>query len=287
MRYIIFLIRLIIICLVLSIVIGGLYIFLMRARIPSEYESGKKADDLARQVQSTLHRAAWAKTGAIRWSLLNNQHLWDLRRGLVRTRFSDQVGQNEVLFDVDFKRYQVKTKAHQGPKASRWVQFKEGEGLEIAEAAYELWFRDRLILEPSHSLFDSGVERYLVTGGTEKQPTQDLMVHFRKGGKHPGDTFLWHLSPEGVPTGIRFWSDQFYVSGLEMKMDKWRILKSGLQISTHRKIGPIEIDIKVNADMSLTHLLGPVDPFKAIEGDPFDPPPTSQPNILPNQKTAY
>ena len=110
MRYIIFLFRLILICLVLSLLAGSAYIFLLRARIPSQYEAGKKADNLARQVQKTLKRASWANTGVVRWSLLNNQHLWDLRRGLVRTRFSDRNGQHEVLFDIDLKRHIVKTK---------------------------------------------------------------------------------------------------------------------------------------------------------------------------------
>ena len=54
-----------------------------------------------------------------------------------------------------------------------------------------------------------------------------------------------------------------------MTMDKWRILKTGLRISTKRAIGPVHIDIKVSSAMSLTHLVGRHDPFKAIEGDPI------------------
>ena len=284
MRYILLLLRLIIISTILSVVLGGGYLFALRDSIPNQYEAGKEADRFARSIQRTVKRKAWVETGAIRWSMLNNKHLWDLRRGLVQTKFSDPEGTHDVLFDVDFKRYRVKSKRLEGPRANRWSKLSGDEATPIAERAYELWMRDRFILEPTQSLFNQGVERYLV------QPNDDeklLLAHYRRGGKNPGDSFLWRIDKNGLPKGIRVWSDQLYVSGLEMTMEKWRILKTGLNISTRRAIGPLSIDIKVSSAMSLTHLVGPIDPFKEIEGDPFDPPPTSQPNVLPNAKRRF
>ena len=128
------------------------------------------------------------------------------------------------------------------------------------------------------------MERYVVEPAKGEKL---LLVHYRRGGKYPGDSFLWRVDKNRLPVGIRVWSDQLYVSGLEMTMEKWRILKTGLNISTRRSIGPLSIDIKVSSAMSLTHLVGPLDPFKEIEGDPFDPPPTSQPNVLPNSKKRF
>lgn len=282
MRHILLLLRLILVSVVLSTVLGGGYLFLLRSAIPSQFEAGRSADLFARSLQGSVRRNAWADTGVIRWSLLKNQHLWDLRRGLVRTRFNDRNAQHEVLFDVDFKRYIVKSKAYSGSKANRWVTVTESDAESIAKEAYHYWLRDRFILEPSQSLFDNNVERYLVTSSKDDK---SLLVHYRKGGEHPGDSFLWHVDDKGLPSGIRFWSDQLYISGLEMKMEKWRILQTGLKISTRRSIGPVHVDIKVSAAMSLTHLLGRVDPFKPIEGDPFDPPPNSQPNILKKKKS--
>ena len=277
MRHILPLLRLILISIVLSLVIGGGYIFLLRSPIPSQFEAGRAADTFARGIQSTVKRNAWADTGVIRWSLLNNKHLWDLRRGLVRTKFNANSAQHEALFDVNFERFLVKSKADSGPKSNRWVTLSPEDAEPIAKQAYYYWLRDRFILEPAQSLFDNHVERYLVKEGKDKQ---SLLVHYRKGGEYPGDSFLWNVDDNGLPSSIRFWSDQLYISGIEMQMEKWRVLQTGLKISTHRSIGPIQIDIKVTAALSLTHLLGRVDPFKPIEGDPFDPPPTSQPNII-------
>ena len=277
MRHIILLVRLIVISLVLSVTFGGGYIFLLRSNIPKQYEAGKDADITARALQKAVNRSAWTNTGVIRWSLLGNQHLWDLRRGLIRTRFRDRQAEYEVLFDVDFKRYVVRSKSSSGPKANRWVTLSMEEAEPIALEARHYWYRDRFILEPSQSIFDRGVERYAVKVSKDKN---SLLVHYRKGGEYPGDTYLWSIDDNGLPSGIRAWSEQLWISGLEMKMDKWRILKTGLRVSTKRTIGPINIDIKVSSAMSLTHLVGRHDPFKAIEGDPFDPPPTSQPNVI-------
>ncbi len=284
MRYFLLLFRLIVVSLILSILLGGGYLLLLRGSIPSQYEAGKEADRFARRIQEVVKRNAWVETGAIRWSLLNNKHLWDLRRGLIQTRFSDPQGQHEVLFDVDFKRYRVKSKLNTGPRANKWTKVRDESAQETAQSAYHLWLRDRFILEPSQSLFDRGVERYLVDPSKDQK---SLLVHYRRGGENPGDSFLWNLDKNGLPAGIRVWSDQLYISGLEMKMDKWRTLKTGLNVSTRRSIGPITIDIKVSAAMSLTHLVGRVDPFKGIEGDPFDPPPSSQPNVISTAKKTY
>lgn len=284
MRYILLLFRLIIISIILSVVLGGGYLFALRSSIPSQYEAGKSADQFARDIQRIVNREAWVETGAIRWSMLNNKHLWDLRRGLIQTRFTDPEGTHEVLFDVDFKRYKVKSKPSDGPRANKWLKLSAEDATPIAERAYQLWLRDRFILEPTQSLFDQGVERYLVKDEKDKK---SLLVHYRSGGENPGDSFQWKVDKNGLPSAIRVWSEQLYVSGLEMTMEKWRILKTGLNIATRRSIGPLSIDIKVSSAMSLTHLVGPVDPFKEIEGDPFDPPPTSQPNVLPNSKRNF
>ena len=72
-----------------------------------------------------------------------------------------------------------------------------------------------------------------------------------------------------------------------MKMDGWRILDTGLKISQQRSIGPFNIDLDVKAAASLTHLVGRADPFEKIKGDPFDPPPSSQPNQLKDQRVRF
>jgi hypothetical protein len=276
MRYLFLLIKISLLSVVLSVVVGGCYLFFLRASIPSawRYQSSdaKQADKLARSIQGKLHRERWLNTGAIRWSILNNDYLWDLERGLVRARFEDY----QVLFHVEMKRYAVKQKPREGMNAGRWVKILGSEAREIATKAYELWLRDRFILEPSQSLFDPHVERYAVDIDS-KHPS--LLVHYPKGGPQPRSTYHWELK-DHMPTGIRVWSKDLPFSGFLMEMDGWRILDTGLKVSLMRSVGPFHLEIKAKAATSLSTFVGDRDPFQEIKGDPFEPMPTSQPNTM-------
>jgi hypothetical protein len=281
MRYIFLLIKIVMLSVVITLVVGGCYLFLMRSSLPSpaRYMSGKKADELARAVQAKVKRERWAKTGAIRWSMLDNAYLWDLRRGLVRVQFENY----KVLFDVDLNRVQVKEQPQDGPRAGRWTIVKGQDADKISQRAHQLWLRDRFILEPTQSLFDPDVERYIVDSETSNP---SLLVHYPKGGPHPKSTFHWKLK-DHMPVSIKVWSDQFPIAGFPVDMKTWRILKTGLKVSLRRVVGPFNIDLRVKAASSLTHLVGRTDPFEAIKGDPFDPPPSSQPNQLGDRRGRF
>ena len=281
MRYIFLLIKIVMLSVVLTLVVSGCYLFLMRSSLPSpaRYSSGKKADELARAVQAQVKRERWANTGAIRWSLLNNNYLWDLRRGLVRVQFEHY----KVLFDVQVNRSLVRSQIQEGPKAGRWVLLQGDEAGQVVKRAHELWMRDRFILEPTQSLFDPHVERYIVD---EETANPSLLVHYPKGGTHPGSTFHWKLK-DHMPVSIKIWSDEFPISGFPVDMEGWRILKTGLKVSLRRIIGPFNVDLKVKAAASLTHLVGRTDPFEQIKGDPFDPPPSSQPNQIGERRNRF
>lgn len=281
MRYIFLLLKIVMLSVVITLVVSGCYLFLMRSSLPSpaRYTSGETADELARAVQAQVKRERWANTGAIRWSVLNNNYLWDLRRGLVRAQFDHY----KVLFDVDLKRALAKEKIQEGPRAGQWVAMQGDQAGKIVRRAYDLWLRDRFILEPTQSLFDPHVERYIVDGETS---APSLLVYYPKGGPHPGSTFHWKLK-NNLPVSIKVWSTEFPISGFPIDMEGWRILKTGLKVSLRRIIGPFHVELKVKAASSLTHLVGRTDPFESIKGDPFDPPPSSQPNQVEDRTRRF
>ena len=280
MRYLLLLFKTLFMSVLLSVVFGGCYLFLIRSSIPVEYQRGERADELARSVQARLQREKWVDTGAIKWSFLDNHYLWDLRRGFVQVEYD----RYKVIFDVNLSRAQVKMRPLESA-SRRWRVIDGVEANRARKTAYELWLRDRFILEPSQSLFNKGVYRYAVATHND-QP--NLLVYYKEGGRHPGDTFLWELE-DSFPVGIRFWSKQFPLSGFLMKMEGWRILDTGLKVSLVRSIGPITLKIQAKAARSLRHLIGKrKDPFEALlSDDPLgDPRPTSQPNRLDDPKKA-
>ena len=262
MRYLITLIKLFLLLLVLTALGLGIMFLIMRSPMPTSGARGQDANLMAKSMQEAVQRSQWANTKAIKWSLLNRSYLWDLDRGLVRARLDGY----EVLFDVKQKRHAVK-------KGKTKIDDAEAE--DIALRAYNMWLLDRFILEPTQSFFDEGVKRFLIDPDT---PNESLFVHYAEGGETPGDSFQWFLRSNGLPEGVRVWSKKLPIEGMMISFKHWKTLKTGLKISTYRTLGPLTVDIKVKADISLLRLVGRVDPFLEIEPDPFDPTPASQPS---------
>jgi hypothetical protein len=265
MRYVKSLIKLLLSLFILSIIGLGLMFIIMRTSMPTSGKDGKEADAFAKSVQNSVQRSAWARTGAIKWSMFNRQYLWDLRRGLVRVKIEN----NDVYFDIQRRRNIVRRgkKTLSGSNAER-----------IASEAYAHYIKDRFILEPTQSFFDSQVRRFIVNPDT---PEASLFVHYGAGGLTPKDSFQWFMNENtGLPSGVRLWADLIPVSGVMVIFANWKELKTGLKISTLRTVGPLTINIDVKADTSLTQLMGRKDPFSFIEPDPFEPTPTSQPSVF-------
>ena len=257
--------------LVLCLFAGAIvFYFFIRSPLPTKGEHGPKADALAQRIQRSVQRSAWTNTGAVSWSIFNRDYLWDLRRGLVRVQWDDG---NKALFDI---------------KRRRSLIYKKGKRIEGAQSdqlldeAYQYWLQDRFLLEPTQSFFQKGVIRHLIPNGKK----DSLFITFQKVDGTLGDSFQFYINENSRPIAMRIWSEKLPIHGLHLKLQDWTTLKTGLKVSQLRSSGFIEVPIKIKADRSLRQLLGKTkDPFEEIQPDPFDPSPTSQPNILTRDET--
>ena len=266
MRYIFKLIKVLVLIMVACVALATGWLFLMKSTQPTEGAEGDQADSFARMIQSAVNRQAWANTGVINWSIFQRQYLWDLRRGLVRVKTPEYI----VYFSVS-RKYQAAT-------TLKGKQITGSFGDQIIEEGYRHWLRDRFILEPTQSFFDQGARRYLVEKDTKQE---SLFIHYTEGGVSPGDSFQWRVNSKGMPEGVRIWSDELSIfEGVELLLTRWRKLKTGLKVSTVRTFGPMTIEINVQADYSLKQMIGTnKDPFTPLDPNPFEPAPSSQPNI--------
>jgi len=270
MRYIFKIIKIFVAIVALCVALSGAWLVMMRGSQPTEGAEGEAADSYARMIQSAVNRADWSRTGVINWSLFQRKYLWDLRRGLVRVKTPEYV----VYFNTT-RKYQLATTLKGKP-------IKGALGDELIDEAYSNWLRDRFILEPTQSFFDAGVRRFIVGKDTKEE---SLFVNYSAGGVTPGDSYQWRVNSKGIPEGVRVWSDQLSIfKGVEIRFSGWRNLKTGLRVSTMRSFGPMVIELNVQADFSLKHMFGKKDPFAILEPDPFEPAPSSQPNIGDDQQ---
>ena len=182
-----------------------------------EGRPGPEADALARTMEAAVDKAAWDRTGAVRWTFFErNQYVWDRSRGLVEVRW----GESRALLRI----------ADQTGRA--WSEGVEQTGEDAEQAlrrAYKLWVNDSFWMNPVVKLFDPGVERSLVT---LEDGRDALLASYTSGGVTPGDAFLWIPGPDGLPVAWRMWVRVIPIGGIETTWDGWVELSTGAKIAT-------------------------------------------------------
>jgi hypothetical protein len=228
--------------------IGILFLYL-RHPIP-EGEAGPAADALARSIEKAVHRDAWDRTGAVRWTFRGkNQHLWDRQRQLARVRW----GGREVLVDLQSR----------GGHAFRdGVEVLGPEKEELLSTAYGYWVNDSFWLAAVYKLFDPGVAR---TKASLEQGEEGLLLTYRLGGLTPGDRYLWIVGREGRPRAWRMWVSILPVGGIEFSIDEWTPLGTGALIPTRHSVLGLALRLTdVAGAQTLGELEPGVDPFARI-----------------------
>lgn len=214
---------------------------------------GSDADALARRMMAASGYEAWNATGAVAFSFRGkNHHLWDRQRGYLRISYDDLV----VWLDLSSRR----------GIAERKGQPLAGQELVLAlDKAWALFCNDTFWLNPLAKLFDDGVQRYEVAAEEDHPGTEALLITYTSGGTTPGDSYLWFVGPDGLPTHWRMWTSILPIKGLEASWEGWTTLPTGAKVATRHAIGPASLELNdLRAAASLAELEPGADPFAAL-----------------------
>ncbi|MGB5697523.1 MAG: hypothetical protein WBM46_17860 [Polyangiales bacterium] len=181
---------------------------------------GPEADALAHSMEAAVHKDAWDRTGAVRWSFFEQHHyVWDRERGWVELRW----GKSRALFRT----------ADQSGRVWRDGTEQTGEDADEAlRAAYAYWINDSFWLNPVVKFFDPGVERSLVE---LEDGHHALLVSYTSGGVTPGDAYLWIPGPDGLPEAWRMWVRIIPIGGIETTWEGWVELSTGAKVATQHE----------------------------------------------------
>lgn len=230
------------------VALAALYLGLRHPR-PSG-TPGPAADELARAVERSVDVEAFARTGAVRWTMRKRRaHLWDRRRNLARVRW----GRNEVLLDVQ---------RQAGRAFAGGQELSDEPRKELVAKAYKAFLNDSFWLNPLAKLFDEGVTRSLV----QHEGADALLVHYGSGGVTPGDSYLWILDGHKRPRAWRLWVKILPIPGVEMTWDNWTQLVTGAWISTSHRLAGREVVMltDVAGAPTLAELEPGADPFAPL-----------------------
>lgn len=190
--------------------------------------------------------AAWARTGAARWTFAGmHEHLWDRRRGLARVR----LGEVEVLLRAG------------SPTGRAWrggVRVRGDAEQALVQRAHEAWLNDSFWLNAPTKAFDPGTRRARVGDA--------LLVSYTTGGSTPGDAYLWELDADGRPIAWSMWVSIVPLRGLRATWGDWTRLSTGALIAReHRVAGVLPLRLTDVAGAATLEELEPgPDPFAPL-----------------------
>jgi len=237
----------------IAVVGGGLvfaasvYLIVQDEPRPTGGERGQAAEALATEIEDAIDLAAWARTGAVRWTFAGRRTLvWDRRRHLVQVMWDG----NEVL---------IHEGAADGVALRNGVEVTGPEARELLREANQAWINDSFWLNAPAKLRDEGT--------TLTRLSDDrLMVEYASGGRTPGDAYVWTIGEDGLPTSWKMWVSILPVGGVETTWGGWITLDTGARIST-RHVGPLGFTLQltnVEGAATLDELVPGGDPFARI-----------------------
>jgi len=212
--------------LVLILILAGL--FFINNESKPEGQTGTEADALANKMLAAIDKPAWDSTTYIQWTFKGmHSFLWDKQRHFVKVSWDDQ----EVLLD---------TKKVDGIAFLKGEKQKGEEAAKMIQDAWGYFCNDSFWLNAPAKAFDIGTERSIVKMEDGKQ---GLMVSYSSGGVTPGDTYLWILDENGLPTSWQMWVKIIPMGGMEFSWEQWKTLSTGAKIATFHKSSILNLDI--------------------------------------------
>ena len=150
------------------------------------------------------------------------------------------------------------------------MAFQDGEQVEgkksdkLIQKAWSFFANDSFWLNAPSKVFDEGTERRLVKldDGSEA-----LLITYKSGGVTPGDSYLWIVDENGLPTSWKMWVKVVPIGGLSTSWQDWTTTETGAKIALNHqfndKIGVAITNLKTSKDLIAFGLKE--DPFVVLE----------------------
>lgn len=211
---------------VLFVLIGALIIlyFVKNEPLP-EGEQGKSADALAMKMLNALNHEAYKNTETITWNFRNNHfYKWNKKDDIVVISWD----QNKVILHT---KNSIKTTV--------FMNDEKVENTAVLKKAIDFYNNDSFWLVAPYKIFDSGAERRLVN----YEGKEALLITYTSGGSTPGDSYLWILDENYLPTSFKMWINIIPIGGLSATWSDWKNTESGIKLPTKHTLSLFGLEI--------------------------------------------
>ncbi|WP_298766530.1 hypothetical protein [uncultured Polaribacter sp.] len=210
---------------VLILFVGVLIFYFSKNEALPEGKKGKDADALAIKMINALNGEAYENTEVLEWSFRNTHHYkWYKKQHIVEVKWDD----NKVVLDTKNKK-----------KTAVFVAKKSVKNQSLIKQATRFFNNDSFWLVAPYKIFDKGTERRIV-----KHNNKDaLLITYTSGGDTPGDSYLWILDDNYLPTSYKMWTKIIPIGGVSATWNQLKNTESGIKLPTNHTLSLFGLEI--------------------------------------------
>lgn len=212
------------ILLLLLILAGGIFYLVVNESLPKG-KQGKDADELATKMLKALDNDAFKNTETIKWCFRNKHfYTWNKQENIVH---------------ISWNQYKVALHTKQPEKSVLYIDGKISNNKELINRAQNFFNNDSFWLVAPYKIFDSGTERRIV-----KHNNKDaLLITYTSGGSTPGDSYLWILDENFLPTSFKMWTSIIPIGGVSATWSDMITTESGIKLPTKHKLSLLGLEL--------------------------------------------
>lgn len=199
----------------LLVVLISLLLVSSRKSLPAS-RPGEDAERLASEVENRVGKAGWEKLAAVSFYFVpgGRAHFADLRRGFTEVAFAKSSNQYLVQYVKDGRGIVYKNR--------KLVSGQEAQ--DVIQQAIKFSINDMYWLNPFVQMRAPGAVRKITEDG-------QLVIHYPEGGITPGDTYVIHSGPDGLPDHWKLWVSVLPLKGMQFTFEDWREISPGVRVS--------------------------------------------------------
>ena len=204
----------------------AIYYFVNNESLP-EGEKGEKADLLAKKMLAAIDHENFKNAEILEWNFRGNHfYKWHKQAHIV-----------EVSWDKNKVILQLKDTQ----KSKVYIENQLVENQEMIQKATGFFNNDSFWFIAPHKIFDKGTERSIVN----YEGKDALLITFSSGGTTPGDSYLWILDENFIPTTYKMWVKIIPIGGVSATWNDWKKTEAGFKIPTKHTLSLFGLEIKI------------------------------------------
>lgn len=208
-----------------------------------EGKEGPEAEALVDEVFAALNKPAWDSLRYVSWTFFRGQHhyQWDKHK-------------NQALIQWDDVKVDMNLNTLEAQITRNGTAVSEEEYGSLKDQAWANWCNDSFWLYAPFKMRDKGTTRKLV----EKDGKRGILVSYASGGSTPGDSYLWWIDENGIPTEYQMWVSVIPLKGMHTSWEDWQTLEGGSKVAKSHKMSKMAVSMSnIKSGNTLESMVAP------------------------------